>query len=508
MTMNRNAPQHQAFRCVACRAAVIIAALLGVAGAEQQTVGTTPSYVVLTDLASDDPFFPAARKLQQHRSARLVHFQTGRITDSLGSLREAQPEFVAIVLRPDSFDINLAYDVLELATKVDDDPFVDFAFGFITGTTADDTMALVERTIDAESAPPLGEHRVFAFGPVSTPQVVEGNAFPWLEGWNCQRIEHKPGHFPPALKQDLAAADVIRFWGHGAPDSVDDGLVRADLDDLALRARMVFAGPCFSAVTHRYYDTPGKSKTLEERTVAADRSLALAFLSKGALTYYGAMQEDRCISAGQEFEHAMTHGGPAGMTMKHTHDRIVMAHSGDAPLAFSRLEGGIPDPDEKGTAGLLRLAAARVLLGDPAFRPLADSAKPPLVTTLEPSVSGYQITATIANPEIRSTFVNPLREDMCKCCDDNDTLYLQVPMPAAATPVLRIEVVALPACLESVKHGSVEWREESWLGQRILHVQIDFRHDTLVGIKPETKVRFKVTTQSASPAAEPRQNDN
>src|SRR5512139_2261645 len=34
--------------------------------------GGTGGYVVLTDLSESDPYFAAARRLQQHRSARLI----------------------------------------------------------------------------------------------------------------------------------------------------------------------------------------------------------------------------------------------------------------------------------------------------------------------------------------------------------------------------------------------------------------------------------------------------
>jgi len=43
------------------------------------------------------------------------------------------PRFVVFVLPPEKIDVDLAHQILEMATRVDDDPFVDFEYGFVTG---------------------------------------------------------------------------------------------------------------------------------------------------------------------------------------------------------------------------------------------------------------------------------------------------------------------------------------------------------------------------------------
>lgn len=454
-------------------------------------------YVVLTDLDEGDAYFVAAQRLQEHRAARLIRFPSGNVAASLDAIRQAHPAFVALVVRPETLDVNLAYEVLELAVKVDDDPFADFAYGFITGATAADALGLVERTIRAEAGPSPTNGRLLAFGPTSTPQADKGNAFEWLPAWSSKRIEHKPGRFPHRNLADLAAADVIRFWGHGTPEGVDGSLIQADLSGIGIRARMVFAGPCFSAVTRRYYEEPACGENLEARSVAPNESLALTFLSKGALAYFGALQEDRCISAGQEMEYALTSGEPVGMTMKHTQDLIAMAQTIGA-MSFARFQAGACPPAEKGLEAQLRLAAARILLGDPAFLPFAAQAGPAVKTAVRRTGSGLSIEATIVDPRIRSGFVNPFRNDLCTCDTDNDTLYVRARLPKDAGAILGLRRAALPACLEGVKHGVVQWREEEWRGERFLHIQIDFKHDTLGEVALNTVVRFDVETQPSA----------
>lgn len=460
-----------------------------------EPAGGGTGYVALTDLAESDPYFAAARRLQEHRAARLIRFSSGKVAETLDPIRQAQPMFVAVVVRPETLDVNFAYEMLELAVKVDDDPFTDFAYGFITGTTAADALGLVERTIAAEAGPPPSSGRLLAFGPTNTPQADQGSTFEWLPSWQRQRIEHKPGRFPRSNLKDLAGADVIRFWGHGAPDGVDGSLAQSDLNGIGIRARMVFAGPCFSAVTGRYYDEPKCCGNLGARCVKPGKSLALTFLSKGALSYFGALQEDRCLSAGQEMEYALTSGEAVGMALKHTQDRMVMAQT-NGGMRFARLRAGVPRPGEKGLEARLRLAAARILLGDPAFRPFGGQGGPAIKAEVRSAGAELGIEATIVDPRIRSTFVSPFRDDLCTCENDNDTLYVRARLPRAAGAIQGVKGVALPACLEGAKHGAVEWREEVWRGERFLHVQIDFKHGALGEVPSNTVVRFDVETKA------------
>jgi len=448
---------------------------------------TQPCYVVLTDLAESDPYFEAVRQLQAYRSAQVVRFPTGNVAEAIGAIRQARPEFVAVVVRPETLDINFAYDMLEMSAKVDDDSFVDFAYGFITGTTATDAVELVKRTIAMEAGTPPARRCLFAFGPSSVPQADVGNAFAWLPTWQSVRVEHKPGQFPHTNLSDLAAADVIRFWGHGAPDSVDGSIACADLKTINVHA-VVFAGPCLSAVVQRYYDSAKRHGKLKAMSVSADQSLALTFLSKGAPAYFGALQDDRCISAGQEMEYALTSGEPLGMTIKHSYDRIAMAQTNGMRLV--RFRAGKPTPSHDGLDAQVRLAAAMVLLGDPAFRPFAATVGQPVETAALTTPTGVEIVATIVDPRVRSLFVDQFYSDLGVCGDtDNDTLYVRVRLPEGTGAIRSVRRVELPSSLERVEHSDVTWEEEQWQDERFLHLQIDFEPDTLQDATNAT-VRF------------------
>jgi hypothetical protein len=71
---------------------------------------------------------------------------------------------VAFVVRPGDFDENLARAVLQMATRIDGDPFVDFAYGYITGSSPEAAVALVERPRKFETKRRSPEVAVVAVG--------------------------------------------------------------------------------------------------------------------------------------------------------------------------------------------------------------------------------------------------------------------------------------------------------------------------------------------------------
>src|SRR5690349_2925388 len=58
-----------------------------------------------------------------------------------------KPAELALVLDPGTIDANLPRRLIPILTRFDDDPFVDCAFGLITGATGADARKLVERDL-------------------------------------------------------------------------------------------------------------------------------------------------------------------------------------------------------------------------------------------------------------------------------------------------------------------------------------------------------------------------
>jgi hypothetical protein len=177
------------------------------------------------------------------------------------------------------------------------------------------------------------------------------------------------------------------------------------------------------------------------------------------------------------------------MTLKYAHDRIAMAQTNGA-IRLSRFHAGACPPPDKGTEAWLRWGAARILLGDPVFRPFMDGTARAVAVSARKTSTGIEVVATIVDPRIRSLFVNPFRDDLCTCETDNDTVYVRARLPEDTGAIRGVRQVDLPPCLSRVEHGEVTWKEEEWQDQRYLHVQLDFRHDALQEIVTNTIVRF------------------
>jgi len=455
---------------------------LSSAQAQPQTIRAEESararYVVMTHVSADDPYIQAAKLLVRYRSGHLLRFAPGRVQRVLGTLRRLRPEFVAIVVRPEILDVNLAYEVLELSTKLDNDPFPDFTYGFITGATSGDAAQFVRNIISAEEQWDPLPLNVVALGPSSVPQADAASGLGWLSSARGKYLPHWPGRLDDEMLQELSTGTAIRLWGHGTPRGVRGGLTFREVLQLRFFPAVVFSGPCFSAVSSRSYRWCCRRAAVTAERTPPEETIALAFIRQGVVGYLGALHEDRCTTAGQEMEYALTTGSPLGSVIKQTIDRVVMAAQGHA-LSIPRLTPGARPPSEDGVEFQVHRAASRILLGDPAYRPFARSASPPVTVTARRSRTGLRVTARITDPRPRSTFVDVFRSDGCRCGRANDVLNLKVRVPGDLGRIDRIEYLC-PACEdERIDLSPAAWALESWRGARLLHVRLAFSHDTL-----------------------------
>lgn len=446
-------------------------------------------YVILTNLAPKDPYFEAVSRLQKHRNATILTFNPAHVEGVMEAIRRISPAFVCVVVRPETLDINLNYDILELSTHLDDDPFPDFTYGFVTGSTASHAVAFVNNMIRAELNPSDIPQKLVAFGPSNVSQADDKTSFDWLTDWQCSRLAHEPGNFSKEHLGELPNKGIIRFWGHGSPRDVDDSLSYSQLQNLNLYPSVVFAGPCFSAVVHRYYEWDGCDTSVKESRVPAEESLALMFITKGATAYFGALHEDRCVSAAWEMEYVLATGDALGTVMKHTYDTIVMARGGKR-LAFSRLGDGKSPPNENSIDFQINRAAGRILLGDPAYQPFSKAVPYPVKTDSLLTATGLEIEASVVEPQMRSSFVDIYHNDLCSCDTPDDVLYFRVELSADFPKTYSVSHIEDNCPLKDVKHSNIVWAEEFWQGKRLLHIQIGFEHCSLKN--KNLKFNFKV----------------
>ena len=107
-------------------------------------------YIVADAVGKNDAFYRAAERLAAHRRGKIVSLDIANLSAFRDALRQKPPHYVAVVLRPEQLDYVLARKFLVMATQIDDDPFVDFSYGFVTGATAEEALAFVARSIQSE----------------------------------------------------------------------------------------------------------------------------------------------------------------------------------------------------------------------------------------------------------------------------------------------------------------------------------------------------------------------
>jgi len=156
---------------------ILIAVLVGFLGIAQNINAAANNYVVLTDSSPSDRLLPGQTKTWYQVAQRIADYRHGTIIQfdpnsdlsaAENALRAADARYVAVVVRPENMTINFARKFLMMSTQIDSDPFVDFAYGYITGVTADAAMNFVNSIYNAEAgvnlSQPIGNMPLSAAG--------------------------------------------------------------------------------------------------------------------------------------------------------------------------------------------------------------------------------------------------------------------------------------------------------------------------------------------------------
>ncbi len=270
-------------------------------------VAAVPGYVILTDIDEDDPYYAAVEKLRIYRAAQIVRFEYD-VAQAKGALRELAPDFMAVVIRPERMEEGFAFEVFQLAKDLEGGFDTDVAYGFITGATAEDSVAYVERVIayeqaDEQLAPAARTLWRTGAGSVSggaggLADDVTQDAVDLMAqlGFQAGRVD-----LDPLGKDEIMAevedASLLFLYLHGMPNYVECGLTCQDAiwpQDAAemLDVRLVLSSACYTGSVQTWYpqhiESPETYEARAEQIDPAD-SVALSFLRHGALAYVGHM---------------------------------------------------------------------------------------------------------------------------------------------------------------------------------------------------------------------------
>ena len=232
-------------------------------------------YLVLSD--SRDAYDELAQEISQYYEAPLLHLDSLTTEERQFAARIIDPEYILIVIPPTMLTTGWVKQFFELCCGLydgADDPFLDVAFGYITGYTVDEARTLFYRT---KSEVPtfedyLGVTHVFD-GDSWCHNAVRNYASRFVTvDWDTSTVivngdrwnEDTPGEF-----SKFRGNQLVFFIGHGSSQTI----CSLDIDELEaadFNQSLVFSGACYTGAIS---------------STEPDRSVVLKILSQGAAIY-------------------------------------------------------------------------------------------------------------------------------------------------------------------------------------------------------------------------------
>lgn len=385
---------------------------------------------------ADRGYLAAAAAAQARHDAAVFDWDGDDYAALGAELRARQPENALFVLRPDRLDVVRHRRILLLSAALDDDWFVDCAFGYLSGAdgaaceglwqqiearrergaaagawTELSVASMDESRVYRDAIPDVakaagfrGDHYYFGTGDAEREQIVARA----LAATATADVLHFSGNGDPEgiwLFPDRRNAERDKHWPYDParvgddPDGQMPRLLAARFRELDWRAPIVWSGTCHSGAVDRVFveadivATFGRTERTTVHRLATDKSLALAWLEAGAAALLVPIGANHGMSAAMEVDFALRNGASLGEAIKSTWDDVLLQAEGRLELVLP-VEG---EPHRRGGERIMQGGGAnRVLLGDPALRPFAATASPAEQVRIERAERGGVVTVTRA----------------------------------------------------------------------------------------------------------------
>ena len=394
------------------------------------------TYVIATTANSTDPYRDAAEALALFRGGTVIEFSVDDLPSLMEELKQMDARYVAVVVRPLEMDINFHRAFVMNSTTLDDDPFPDISWGYITGATPQDALSFVENIIRAEEEEAhLLPMKVSGYSASSLNwRTTYSNSFP-------KHVVDSQVHlylevndtgsgrdFFLANVQDLSSSRMVTISGDGDPhmtwlfdggnfdpdpplwpydpSKVEDpaharmGLTPENLSAVDLFPAVVFAGTCHSGVPKRslvegdiaatFGSTGGAVRFYE---MSDDFSFFNRIMRNNATGYFAPIGANHGYNSYFDQWNALRYHEPMGDIYKRSLDQVVMGFMGNRPNLRLFNEGesahlpdimpsGDFDPmDWPSAAAMLGGKANRAYYGDPLHDPFRNAHDPRLNLT-------------------------------------------------------------------------------------------------------------------------------
>ncbi|MEW6357579.1 MAG: outer membrane protein assembly factor BamD [Planctomycetota bacterium] len=434
------------------------------------------TYVILTDIAADDPYAEAVERLVKLRKPKdVVRFVPGGLDDVALRLKELGPEYVCIVTKPENIDVNVVYQVLEMSTKLDSDPFPDFVFGFITGETAADAIEFVRNIAKWEKRHAPFPKKILQMSK-SDSSRLRTDVCEWATGFTSLSISYAKRDFLHQNFDKVPGAGILILQGSNAtPEGITDGLSAEDVAALNISPAVVFSAADFTGVTTKVIRVSSETYQMETRSVSPETSLCLQVIGAGATGYFAPIGGSYSLLCTQEIAILIRNGAPLGHVIKHTHDGLILAQ-GEGALHLPPLLVGKQRPSTTSLDGRVHSAANRVLYGDPYFRPLPQGLEPVLNLNIRRRPDSLRVACQRATIFYDSTWQSAYRTTQeSDGSNYNDEVRFTFELPRGFDKDVKSIAVQTPdKVLAKIKPSFIRYMVEKWGGKRLGHFQMDF----------------------------------
>jgi len=487
------------------------------------------SYLILTSVSdTTDPWFQPVNVMRDYRDAEVMTFNQADVDAILEDLKVISPRYVAVVIKPLELNINFIRQFLMMSTRLDEDPFSDFSYGYITGASAQDALDFVYTIINAEMNNIQGY-----------PLNIGGYAasslnFVFTQPGDYMKYLEPPSYSAMYLETDDSGSgrdfflantsymmnnklldigyngDPHMLWlfegGNINPNppvwnydttKIEDpayarmGLTSYDIGELNLYPAVAFNGACHAGETKTvmvegdiaatFGDTQG---IVEFYTMSDDFSYALSILKTGITGYFAPCGANNANDQSEEVYNAFLYHEPLGDIQKRNIDGVVMGFLGNVPNLRIFIQGestwqsdvlpsGTFDPDDwSGAYYMLGGKANRIYFGDPMFNPYAEHFSDSLniaratVDSIDMTTLGIEL--TFHKPDASIAYF-PVWD---KFHYGNTRIYLPVELPEYCAGVSDFQVVNASGPYDMVIHAV-----EKFLGKTFLHIEVDIPDD-------------------------------
>src|SRR5262245_5978919 len=243
--------------------------------------------MVLVDPGRSNEFLPAARAMAELHGAEVRGFEPKSVRNAILALRKSPARQMVFVLPPEELDIDLAHTILEAASELDDDPFCDLEYGFITGRDGAAASRFVERVAAARKRVFGKSVGTFTGSDKLAPRAdgaaeVPTNAFgfSFRRRWASATDERTRVETARTGLSELRGCDLLLFYSHGSPMAMGDCFRGEELGSwgVDLSSAILFNCACYNGAPSRWFSSrTGKPHA----SVPRNQSVALALLDSG-----------------------------------------------------------------------------------------------------------------------------------------------------------------------------------------------------------------------------------